>query len=234
VAGWGLESDEGTRYSPEDAYPYVYAALLSEELDVEVRATSYYPDQLGNEIRTLDEWTAVLADDGSMQADLADADVVLLLVGFHDVVRALVFGGCPSTWPEIEECMAEVTSPMPAAFDRFYGAVADTVSDDAVVLVADYGIRPEWMGLSADNPDWPNIRRVAFDEWRDSLEATAEAHGFVVVPTSTAIEPPPGEPFSALTSDGLHFNEAGHRQLALVHQTADGITSNQTCPPRCP
>lgn len=176
----------------------------------------------------------MLGEDEGMRADLADADVVMLLVGFHDVARALVFGGCPRTWPEIRGCMDEVTSPMPAAFDRFHGTVAETVSDDAVVLVADYGIRPEWLGLSADDPDWPSIRRVAFDEWRDALEEAAEAHGFVVVPTSTQIEPPPGEPFSALTSDGLHFNDAGHRQLALVHQAADEITSTQTCPPRCP
>ena len=225
VAGWGIRDDEP--FSPADAFPGVYAASLSDERGVTVTLHSYYPDQLGNEIRTIAEWTDVVARDPAMRADLGQAELVVVLIGFHDMLRVFLFGDCPGPWPDpMQECLRGFTERMPADFAELYAAIAALVPDPATVLLLDYGSTPQAYSNWGDDPNWPAIRQAMFGDWQDGLRSAAEDAGFRVVHMSTALLADDGAPrYDAyeITSDGLHFNAAGHRILADQCLLEDGL-----------
>lgn len=224
VAGWGAVT--GSTYSPPDAFPGVYGRLLSDEQGVNVVLHSYYPDQLGNEVRTIAEWADVVRADTSMRTALAGAEVVELLIGYHDVIPALLFGACPADWPALRDCLDRATAPMPAAFADLYGQIADLVPEGATVLVNDYGIPVPVYRRWGSEPYWPEFRRAAFEGWRDALEAAALAEGFTVVHTYAALNDEDGVPRPtdrALTGDGWHFNADGHRLIADLMLEQDGL-----------
>lgn len=216
VAGWGIRDDEP--FTPAEAFPGVYAASLADERGVTVTLHSYYPDQLGNEICTIAEWTDVLARDPTMRADLGQAEVVVVLVGFHNLFKVFLSDGCPGPWPDpMQSCLQGFTGRMPADFAELYAAIATLVPDTATVLVLDYGSTPQAYSLWGDDPNWPAIRQAMFGDWQDGLRSAATDAGFRVVHMSTALIHDDGAPrydVYEITSDGLHFNAAGHRILA--------------------
>jgi lysophospholipase L1-like esterase len=227
VAGWGVVSGEA--YSPQAAFPGVYAGLLASEQGRPVVLHSYYPDQVGDEVRTVAEWANVVRTDPAMRADLAAADEVVLLVGFHDLLPAVLFGQCPSpsdAWADFSACVGKLTAPMPAAFDDLYGEVASLVPADAVKLVMDYGIpAPVYDQLSSAS-NWPEVKAVLFDGWLQAMADAAARHGFTMTHMSTLVNKPDGSPSAygaSLTSDGYHFNAKGHELLAEQMLKEDGI-----------
>jgi lysophospholipase L1-like esterase len=224
VSGWGVRDDQP--FSPQAAFPGVYAGLLAEEQGVTVTLHSYYPDQLGNEVRTVSEWADVVRADPSMRSDLASAEVVILLIGYHDLLPVVLFGSCPMSWPEMRDCARKLTDPMPAAFADLYAEVAELVPDAAPVLVNDYGIPwPMYDRWSAD-PAWDEIRGAVYEGWRAELEAAAVAAGFRIVHTYAALNEPDGRPrwpADDLTSDGWHFNAEGHAIIADIVLAEDGL-----------
>jgi lysophospholipase L1-like esterase len=227
VSGWGIRTDEP--YSPQAAFPGVYAGLLGPEQGVTVVLHSYFPSQTGNELRTVAEWADVVASDRSMRADLASARVVILLIGYHDVTPALMFGDCPSDWPALQACLKKFTAPMPAAFDRLYAEVAGLVPKGTTVLALDYGIPGPIYDRWSSKPYWPEFKRAAFEDWRDALEAAAVGHGFTVVHTYAAVNDANGKPkwdWNAVTSDGWHYNAEGHRRIAQIVLAQDGLAAN--------
>ena len=224
VSGWGVRGDES--FTPEAAFPGVYGGLLADQQGVEVTLHSYYPDQLGNEVRTVAEWADVVRTDTSMRRDLAKAGIVILLVGFHDLLPATLFGACPTAWPAFGDCVRGLTDPMPAAFDDLYGEVARLVPDGATVLVSDYGIPGPVYDQWSDHPNWDEVRAVLFEDWRDALEAAATRHDFTVVHSYAVMNDPDGGPrwpWDEVTSDGWHFNAEGHRRVAEIVLREDGI-----------
>lgn len=225
VSGWGVRADEP--YTPEAAYPGAYAQLLADQQGVEIVLHSYYPDQLGNEFRTIAEWTDVLRTDQSMRADLASADVVTVLIGYHNLVPAVVLGGCGPTWPDpLRKCLAAATAPMAADFDQLYGEVVKLVSDGVPVLVNDYGIPGPVYDRWSSDPAWPEIRRAVYEDWRDALEDAATAHGFRTIHTYRGLNGTDGRPrydWSSITTDGWHFNSDGHRLVARIVMAEDGL-----------
>jgi len=226
VSGWGVRTDEP--YSPQAAFPGVYAGLLGAEQGVTVVLHSYYPDQLGNEWRTIAEWTDVLRADASMRADLAGAEIVVVLIGFHDLLPFVLGGACPSGWPELRDCLVDMTASMPADFDTLYGEIASLVPTGATVLVNDYGIPGPTYDRWSSESFWPEFRKVFFEDWRDGLEAAAVKHGFTVVHSYAAMNDPDGKPVwdsSAVTSDGWHFNAEGHRICAEIILAEDGFSA---------
>ena len=224
VSGWGVRDDQP--FSPQAAFPGVYAGLLADQQGVAVTLHSYYPDQLGNEVRTVAEWVDVVRADPSMRADLAAAEVVVLLIGYHDMIPALMLGSCPPDWPALRDCLDKATAPMPAAFDALDGEVRGLVPSDATVLVADYGIPGPVYDTWSAEPYWPEFRQAAFEGWRDALEAAAVRHGFTVVHMYAAVNDANGKPrwnWDEVTSDGWHYNAEGHRRIAGIVLAQDGF-----------
>lgn len=225
VAGWGVRA--GERFSPDAAFPGLYAAALADQQGVSMTLHSYYPDQLGNEIRTIAEWTDVVGRDPSMQADLAEAKIVVLLIGFHDMLAVFLHDACPPPWPEpMKACLNTRTAPMRADFVELYAAIGALVPSDAIVLVLDYGSTPTAFEYWGNDPAWQEIRQAMFGDWQDALRDEATAAGFVVVHMSTALMHDDGAPrydVNEVTSDGLHFNTEGHRILAEQCLLEDGL-----------
>lgn len=223
VSGWGVRSDEP--FTPGEAFPGVYAGMLATDMGVRVVLHSYYPAQLSNEVRTVARWAEVVRTDPAVRADLASARVVIVLIGYHDLLPALLFGRCPP-WPELETCLNDLTAPMPAAFDALYDEISALIPEGALVLVNDYGIPGPVYERYSKEPFWPEFRRAAFEDWRDALEAAAVDHGFTVVHTYAQMNGPDGEPLrdpAETTSDGWHFNATGHRWIAEIVAAGDGL-----------
>jgi lysophospholipase L1-like esterase len=225
VAGWGVRSDEP--YTPEEAFPGVYARSLGEELGVETVLHSYFPDQLGNEVRTVAEWNAVLASDEQMQADLQGAEVVVIWLGYHNIVPALVFGSCGSEWPEpLRTCLQEATETMPADFDELLGTIQSLVPEGTVVMIGNQAVAPMQIEDWGSQPFWPELRAFAFDGWWEGIETAAAAHGAIVVHSAEALCGPDGNQIlhpNFVLPDELHLNAAGHRFLADLFLAADGL-----------
>jgi lysophospholipase L1-like esterase len=162
-----------------------------------------------------------------MRADLAEAEIVVLLIGFHDMLPALFFGSCPPPWPEpMKACLNTRTAPMRADFAELYAAVAALVPTDATVLVLDYGSTASAYENWGSDANWSEIRQAMFGDWQDALRAEATAAGFLVVHMSTALAYEDGSPryvVSEITSDGMHFNTEGHRLLAEQCLLEDGL-----------
>jgi len=77
---------------------------------------------------------------------------------------------------------------------------------------------------AADSPY--GMIQAMFGDWQDGLRSAAEDAGFRVVHMSTALLADDGAPrYDAyeITSDGLHFNAAGHRILADQCLLEDGL-----------
>lgn len=226
VSGWGVGSNG--LFSPQAAFPGVYAGLLGAEQGATVVLHSYYPDQLGNEWRTIAEWTDVLRADASMRADLEGAEIVVLLIGYHNLLPFELGGACPSDWPELRDCLVEMTASMPADFDALYREIASLVPDGATVLVNDYGIPGRVYNRWSSEPFWPEFRKAYFEDWRDALEAAAVKHGFTVVRTYAAMNDRDGKPVwdsSLVMSNGWDFNANGHRIIAEIILAEDGLSA---------
>jgi lysophospholipase L1-like esterase len=74
--------------------------------------------------------------------------------------------------------------------------------------------------------DWPEMERLAYLDWRDSVIDTADTHEVIVVPTWNDLHGEGREDLHPEFSspDGIHFNEAGQRHLAELFHRYDHFT----------
>ena len=226
VAGYGVRDDEA--YTPEEAFPGVYARSLGEQLGVETALHSYFPSQTWNDVRTVAEWNEVLASDEEMQADLRGAEVVIVWLGYHNIIPALLFGDCGGIgWPDpLRTCLQEATETMPADFDRLLGAVETLVPEGAVVMIGNQGVASLQVEDWGSQPFWPELKAVAFDGWWEGIETAAAAHGAIMVHSVEALNGPDANqmpPPEFVLPDELHMTAAGHRFLADLFLAADGL-----------
>ena len=159
-----------------------------------------------------------------MVTDLGRADVVLVWLGFHDVLALLMSG---AAWPDPLRAQLEaVVEGSPESWDAFFAALTAVVRPQARILVAELGIPPYLFDRFAEHPDWAEIRRVAYLDWRVVMVETAERYGARVVPTFAAFNGPDGDALMALGGvwpDGLHVDEVVHRFVAELFREHDGI-----------
>jgi hypothetical protein len=224
VAGWGIRPDEA--YSPDAAFPGIYARLLGAEQGVTVTRHSYFPDQSSNEVRTVAQWNDVLATDQAMRRDLSRANVAIVLIGYHNVIPALLFGECGTRWALLEKCLRTATKTMPADFEKLFGTIRELVPAGTTVLAGDYGIPTPLFDAWAAKPFWPEMKQVMYENWRTALEKAATAHGARVVHTYAALNGQNGERRipDDLTTDGWHFSAKGHGLLARIFLEQDSLS----------
>ena len=215
ATGYGVE--------PKEAYTRVYAALLAEEQGVRVRVL----DHSSNSPRPLAVWIEVLANDASLRSDLAKAEIVTIFDGTHNL--GVAFEECYGDWPERKACYEAATASIPADADRLLAAIRKLVPEQAIILWGYDGgaIPPAWWDYWSQEPYWPVMKRILFDNWRPGLRAAADAHGATVIGFKAAIARPNGEPTPEqrgfMQADGLHFTAEGHRFLAELHLAQDGL-----------
>jgi hypothetical protein len=225
VSGSGIKIEEP--YSPDAAFPGVYAQLLGAEQGVPVVRRSYFPDPLNDELRTVAQWNDVLASDQELRSDLGRANVVVVLVGYHNVIPALLFGDCGSQWEQLKKCLLQETRTMPADYDKLFSTIQGLVPPGASVLAGDYGIPTPLFDKWANKPFWPEMKKVMYEDWRNALETAAKANGVRVVHTYAALNGPKGDqPVPEdLTTDGWHFSAEGHELLAHLFMQQDGLSA---------
>jgi hypothetical protein len=215
ATGYGVE--------PKEAYTRVYAALLAEEQGVRVRVL----DHSSNDPRPLPVWIEVLANDASLRSDLAKAEIVTIFDGSHNIAVALL-EECYGDWPERKACYEAATASIPADADRLLAAIRKLVPEQAIILWGyDGAIPPAWWDYWSQEPYWPEMKRILFDNWRPGLRAAADAHGATVIGFRAATSRPNGEPTPQtrqfMQADGAHFTAEGHRFLAELHLAQDGL-----------
>jgi lysophospholipase L1-like esterase len=214
-AGWGQP--------PDLAYPTVYGALLAADLGIEVVVVNHATATT----RTVAHWAEHVRTDEGIAHDLATARVVLVWLGWHDILP-IVYRRTQAHWPQpMRTQLITKNDELVGAWHDLLAALRNATGPSCVLLVADTGLigfLPAQFGREAY---WPELKRLVYLDWRDALVQAAEAAGALVVPTMRALGGPDGEvdlhPELA-SSDGLHFNAAGHRFLAEQHRAHDGIT----------
>ena len=223
VVAIGDSTPAGFGVAAEDRYPRVYADLLADDLGAEVRAANHATGQT----RSVSEWVEIVQTDETLIADLSEADVVLVWLGWHDILP-IVYLRSAMSWPDpIRPELLAKNDELAEAWPALIAMLRRTAPPDATILVADTGLPSPIVEKYGDEPFWPELEQLVFLDWRDVLIGSAAEHGAVVVPTWEAMTEAEGETDPQLdfaSEDGLHLNEAGHRFLAELHREHDGLT----------
>lgn len=201
-----------------DAMPHVYGRLLAEAVGAPVEVINH-----GGLPHTVADWAIEVSASAPLATDLASADVVLVWLGYHDVLRHL--GSTP--WPDpLRAELEAVVERSPASWDAFFAALTTAVPPHARILVSELLIPPYLFDRFGSHPDWPEIRRLAYLDWRVVMVETAERYGARVVPTFAAFNGPDGDALvgpGSVWPDGLHADEVHHRAVAELFREHDGI-----------
>ena len=199
----------------------MYARALGEQLGVDVALHSFI------DYGAVAAWNSVVAYRSGIKEAITAAEVVIVWLGYHNVVGPLYFQTCGTEWPEpLRTGLEEATGTMPADFDRLLGVIAGLVPEGAIVMVANQALSPIEIDEWGDEPFWPEVKAVAFDGWSAGVEAEAAAHGAVFVDSAVWLMGPDGDEVlhrDFLLPDGIHFAEAGHEALAELFLAADGL-----------
>lgn len=219
VAGAGLGPGGGD--DPERAFPGIYTRALGEQLGVEAMLHAYV------DYGTVAGWNSVLARSTGTREQISEAEVVIVWLGYHNVVDALYFQSCGTEWSEhLRSCLEEATRTMPADFDQLLGTIESLVAQGTVVMVANQGLSPIEIDEWGNEPFWPELKALAFDGWSAGVEAATAAHGAIFIDSAVWLMGPDGNQVlhrEYLLPDGIHFTEAGHAALAALFLEADGL-----------
>lgn len=206
---------------PQQGLAGAYARLLSEQLGIETDLHAY------TNYETVADWSQGLAGSRAMQDQIAGAEVVIVWLGYHNVLWDLWGETCGTDWPEpLRTCLVEATETMPADFDQLLGTIEGLVSDEAIVMVGNQALGPPEIEEWGDEPFWPELKAVAYDGWAAGLASAAAAHGAILVDSALWLTGPEGNQLlrrEYLQSDGLHFTREGYEALAQLFLAADGL-----------
>jgi hypothetical protein len=198
-----------------------YARLLGEQLGVETVLRAYV------DTGTVADVNRKLVARRDLQEQLAGAEVVIIWLGYHNVLDVLWGESCEAIWPEpLRTCLVEATATMPADYDGLLGAIAALVSDEAVVMIGNQALGPPEILEWGDEPFWPELRAAAYDVWAEGIAAAAAAHGAILVDSAFWLTGPGGNRLlrsEYLAPDGMHFTAAGFEALAGLFLEAGGL-----------
>lgn len=220
VVGLGDSTPAGFGVGSALAFPVLYGELLAEDLGTEVGVANHAT----GETRTVAEWVSLITEDEDLEEDVRSADVVVMWMGWHDIMPIVHFGAA-ADWPAMQSQLITKNAEMAIAWNELFETIRE-LTPDATVLVADTGLVGAVSERFGSEIFWPEMERLAYLDWRDSLIDAADTHDAIVVPTWNDLQ---GEGREALhpefsSSDGLHFNEAGQHHLAELFRRYDGIT----------
>jgi lysophospholipase L1-like esterase len=221
VVAIGDSTPAGYGVGSQLAFPVLYGGLLADELGVQVDVANYATGST----MSVGDWVDLIETNEDLHSDLESANVVVIWMGWHDILP-IVYARSAASWPDpMRKDLTDRNVELAVDWNDLFGSIR-ALAPDAHVLAADtalVSLLPETFG---NEPFWPELKRLAFLDWRDALLEAAATHGAVVIPTWSALQGPDGETptHPELDSeDGLHFNEAGQRFLADHFQLHDGI-----------
>lgn len=215
VVGMGDSTPAGFGVGSALAFPALYGQALADELETEVEVANHATGQT----RTLTDWVSLMTEDPELEEDLRSADVVVLWMGWHDILP-IVYGRSAAEWPSMRSQLITKNDEMEVAWEDLFRTIRE-LAPDATVLAADTGLVGVLHERFGNEDFWPEMERLVYLDWRDSLIEAAQAHEGVVIPTWADLQENPNPEYSS--SDGLHFSEAGQRHLAELFRRYDGL-----------
>lgn len=210
--GYGVDAD--------GSYVQVYAGYIEEDLEVEVAVHNWAT----NTTRTVADWVGVVRSKEELREDLRNAEVITIWLGWHDVIPNIIRGGrCYKSAADVDmDCLGEVTQPMQEGFDKLLSEIVSLASpDETLILIADVGIPSFFVAMWKEGGTLDVLKRNAYEVWREYLIQAAHKHGIHIVSTYEMLNGPNGDremPPEYMQSDGLHFNEKGHKLIADLHR----------------
>jgi len=206
---------------PQQGLAGAYARLLSEQLGIETDLHAY------TNFETVADWSQGLDGSRAMQDQIAAAEVVIVWLGYHNVLWDLWGETCGTDWPEpLRTCLVEATATMPADYDALLGTIGGLVSDEAIVMIGNQALGPPEIERWGNEPFWPELKAVAYDGWAAGIASAAAAHGAILVDSARWLSGPEGNRLlrrEYLQPDGLHFTREGYEALAKLFLAADGL-----------
>ncbi len=184
---------------------------------------------------------ATLASDDGARSLVADAEVVVIEVGFNNALPDPETGiGCSGsmasgyvTWlfTTTPECLAQGVDTYGQLYDQIFASISELRGGQPTVLIVtntiDGNIDPTTDGLLAiaasDQADEVKAWTVsAYDRWNEMVGQRAEAAGFTVVDLYHAFNGPAGDqPSGPLSVDGAHPSQEGHDRIAQLLAEVD-------------
>lgn len=219
----GDSTPAGYGVGPEHSFVQIYAGYIEEDLGVTVNVHNHATGSM----RTVTGWAQQVRTDESLRDDLADAEVVTLWVGSHDMVRAVGVGRGGPCYPSAGEidfdCLQETTDRMREGFDLLFSEIVALANpNDTLILAAEMGIPPPISAAWREDGTFHLLKGPAYEVWREHLIQAANRHGIHVVATYETLNGPNGDremPPEYLQSDRTHFNERGHRLVADLYRS---------------
>ena len=210
--GYGLDSNF--------SYVYQYARYLEADLNVDVDVQNWAT----NKTRTVSDWVYEVQNNRDLRRDIQSANVVTIWMGWHNVIpcimeksgSSLIFLKKPDT-----ERLKRAIHPMRKAFDMLLHEISSLTRNEALIIIADIGIPPLFVKKWKEFGSFDLWYKQAYEVWRKYIIQAAKKHNANVVPTHKVVnDPQKGDilPNKYVQSDGLHFNELGHKLIADAHR----------------
>ncbi|MEA2071130.1 MAG: SGNH/GDSL hydrolase family protein [Asgard group archaeon] len=213
--GYGLSSKQ-------DFYVHVYANYIEQDLNTVVKVHNWAT----NNLRTVSEWVKEVQTNEKFRKDFLHANIITLWLGWHNVIPTLIKDRNTSGLilikePDLQQ-LHTVTSPMQGAFDDLVAEISSLSSPtDTLILIADIGIPSlfvsKWKAFGTFNSWYQHAYKV----WREFIIQAAKKYNIHVVPTHEVINGKNGDqvlPAKYMQSDGIHFNEDGHKLIANAYR----------------
>jgi lysophospholipase L1-like esterase len=205
-------------YGVGESYVHFYAQAIEEDLDVRVEVHNF-----SRSGQTTSSLLSQLEANEELREAIRRAEVITIWTGWNDLgeplgrYRANECGGEDNL-----DCIQEVVAELNAHIDAILDEIL-SLSDpqDALIRIADVGI--PFVNTWTYNGWFDTLKGPCYEAWRDHLIEAAEARGITMVYTYYALNGPGGDrPVdpSLTQSDGVHFNEEGHRLIASLHREA--------------
>ena len=218
----GDSTPTGYGVGADHSYVQVYAGYIEEDLGVDIVVHNWAT----NRTQTVADWVEAVRNNEELREDLRNAEVITMWLGWHDVIPSIGIGRggpCYERADEVDlDCLGEVTKPMQEGYAKLLSEIVSLASpDETLILIADVGIPSLFIARWKEYGTLDVLKRHAYEVWRDYIIQAASKHNVHVVHTYEALNGPNGDqemPPEYMQSDGLHFNEHGHRRIADIHR----------------
>jgi hypothetical protein len=217
----GDSTPTGYGVGAEHSYAQIYAGYIEEDLGIDIVVHNWAT----NSTRTVTDWVEEVRNNEELGEDLRNAEVITMWLGWHNVIPSIGIGKggpCYKRDGEVDvDYLGEVTKPMQEGYDKLLSEIVSLASPDkTLILIADVGIPSLFIARWKEYGTLDILKRHAYEVWRDYILQAASKHNVHVVHTYKVLNGPHGDqemPPEYMQSDGLHFNEHGHRRIADIH-----------------
>jgi lysophospholipase L1-like esterase len=218
----GDSTPTGYGVGADHSYVQVYAGYIEQDLGVDVAVHNWAT----NATRSVAGWVEEVHNNEELRENIRNAEVITIWLGWHDVIPNIGIGRGGPCYPRADEldmdCLREVTNPMQEGFDQLLSEIVSLASPaETLILIADVGIPSLFVARWKEYGTLDLLKQHAYEVWRDYIIQAASKHKVHVAHTSEVVSAGNGNQemrSKYMQSDGLHFNDEGHKLIADLHR----------------